>query len=45
MTVSTLNRTLLASTIAGLFAAASLAASADLSPRYTDADSPGRAWR
>lgn len=38
MTVSTLNRTLLASTVAGLFATASLAASADLSPRYTDAD-------
>ena len=38
MTASTLNRTLLASAVAGLFAAASLAASADLSPRYTDAD-------
>jgi len=38
MTASTLNRTLLASAVAGLFAAASLAASADLSPRYTDSD-------
>ncbi len=38
MTTITFPRTLLASAIAGLFATASLAASADLSSRYTDAD-------
>ncbi|WP_445000418.1 phosphate/phosphite/phosphonate ABC transporter substrate-binding protein [Halomonas mongoliensis] len=38
MTAAPLSRTLLASAVAGLFATASLAASADLSPRYTDAD-------
>ncbi|MCA1791061.1 MAG: phosphate/phosphite/phosphonate ABC transporter substrate-binding protein, partial [Thioalkalivibrio sp.] len=38
MTVKTFHRTLLAGTIAGLFAAASMAASADLSARYIDAD-------
>ncbi|MDR5893489.1 phosphate/phosphite/phosphonate ABC transporter substrate-binding protein [Halomonas mongoliensis] len=38
MTVSTLNRTLLSAAVAGLFATASLAASADLSSRYTDTD-------
>src|SRR5690554_7993228 len=38
MTASQLNRTLLASAIAGLFAAASLTASANLAPRFTDAN-------
>ncbi|WP_416139512.1 phosphate/phosphite/phosphonate ABC transporter substrate-binding protein [Halomonas sp. HK25] len=38
MTAKTFHRTLLAGTIAGLFAAASMADSADLSARYTDAN-------
>ncbi|MFO8044757.1 MAG: phosphate/phosphite/phosphonate ABC transporter substrate-binding protein [Halomonas sp.] len=38
MTAKTFHRTLLAGAIAGLFAAASLTASANLSPRFTDAD-------
>ncbi|WP_290796565.1 phosphate/phosphite/phosphonate ABC transporter substrate-binding protein [Halomonas sp.] len=38
MTATTVHRTLLASAVAGIFAATSFAASADLSPRYTDAD-------